>query len=199
MHFQTTSNDRHKISHQHTHTHLLFPKYRIAKLKVNSDVLTNNKTKNNKKDFNELILNEKDTSYIITSNNFSIVIAKTDGALHSFIFDNQEQIFSPLLPNYSRPRTDNDRRGWKPHKKMKEWYHPELKLENIKVEKIDRGQIKFQSSYSLIKAAKSDLLELLVIDFAFLAIQAFVQSPTIRIGFSMIVYAERVSALVNFL
>jgi len=54
-----------------------------------------------------------------------------------------------LLPRFSRPATDNDHRGWKADVKLKDWYQPDLKLENIFAEN-QKGIIKIKSDYSLI-------------------------------------------------
>ena len=59
-------------------------------------------------------------------------------------------IVKPLLPHFSRPLTDNDRRAWKPQIKMKQWYEPGLKLQSISTEMSVPGIIKVISNYTLI-------------------------------------------------
>jgi beta-galactosidase len=72
---------------------------------------------------------EKDNRYTITGKNFQIGIDKANGGLASYIWNGEEQVVQPLLPHFSRPVTDNDHRGWKADKKLKEWYQPELKVQ----------------------------------------------------------------------
>jgi beta-galactosidase len=71
-------------------------------------------------------------SYIFAGKNFQIAISKTNGALTSYKWNGKEQIIQPLLPHFRRPLTDNDRRGWKPDKKLHQWYDADLKLTAIK-------------------------------------------------------------------
>jgi beta-galactosidase len=59
-------------------------------------------------------------------------------------------ISNALLPHFTRPLTDNDRRGWKPHRKLKQWYEAEIKLKSVDLEKNKEGSVKFISNYSLI-------------------------------------------------
>ena len=80
-----------------------------------------------------MTLDTSQRDYIIQGRRFQIGIDKNNGALVSYINQGKEQIFSPLLPHFSRPLTDNDQRGWKPHIKLKEWYHVQLKPEQITV------------------------------------------------------------------
>lgn len=40
----------------------------------------------------------------------------------------------PLLPHFTRPLTDNDRRGWKPQKIMAQWYTDSPVLKTISLE-----------------------------------------------------------------
>ncbi len=109
---------------------------------------------NNKK-FPDLALTEKDDSFLISGKNFNINFDKSNGALSSFIWDGKEQIFSPLLPNSTRPLTDNDERGWRPQRILEEWYSPNLKLENITTDQPKSGLIKISSIYSLIDGKAS--------------------------------------------
>lgn len=101
--------------------------------------------------FPRLSLIEKDTVYQISGKRFNISFSKKDGALCSFRQNNKEQIYRPLLPHFSRPLTDNDKRGWKPNKKLKCWYNPELKLQDVAIDSTQPGIIKIKSNYSLIE------------------------------------------------
>ncbi|MGZ3949508.1 MAG: beta-galactosidase small subunit family protein, partial [Flavisolibacter sp.] len=88
-------------------------------------------------------------SVVMKGKDFEITIDKANGALTSYTLNGKEQLFKPLLPHFTRPLTDNDRRGWKPDKKLRQWYEAELKLEGISVTSgISESQI--TSKYSLI-------------------------------------------------
>ena len=108
------------------------------------------RVKNNQKIFSPLTVIEKDSGYVLSGKDFQITVGKTNGALISYLCKGKEQIYSPLLPHFTRPLTDNDRRGWKPQKKLKEWYNVELKLQNILVDKSQKGIVKIVSNYTLI-------------------------------------------------
>ena len=106
----------------------------------------------------KLSMKESANSYVFTGNNFSITLNKTHGALTSYLFDGKEQIFKPLLPHFTRPLTDNDRRGWKSFKKLKQWYEADLKLVNTSLGKYDGmngSGIVISSQYSLINDSAS--------------------------------------------
>jgi beta-galactosidase len=93
---------------------------------------------------------DKPTGYTITGKGFNVTIDKTNGALSSYLLDGKEQVFSPLLPHFSRPATDNDHRGWKADVKLHVWYQPNLKLTGITTDQSQKGIIKIKSNYSLI-------------------------------------------------
>ena len=97
-----------------------------------------------------LSLIDSEKFYSVTGKTFQLKIEKDAGALSSYIRDNTELIFKPLLPHFSRPLTDNDRRGWKPQEKLKEWYHPDLQLNHMKIDQPGRGMVKITSYYTLI-------------------------------------------------
>ena len=77
----------------------------------------------------------------VVGNNFKIQFSKASGGLISYIKNNKESIYSPLLPHFSRPLTDNDRRGWKPQRKLKQWYNVALKVTLVEVTQPDKGII----------------------------------------------------------
>lgn len=95
-------------------------------------------------------VSESNTEFKIEGKSFDIAISKVNGALSSYIFNGEEQIFAPLLPNFVRPLTDNDRRGWKSHKILKPWYKAGPKLTGITMDKTG-AQIKISSDYEVIK------------------------------------------------
>src|SRR4029078_8675257 len=53
----------------------------------------------------------------------------------------------PLLPHFKRPLTDNDKRGWKPNRKLHQWYDAELKLITVTAAE---NPVVISSTYSLI-------------------------------------------------
>jgi beta-galactosidase len=62
-------------------------------------------------------------NYVAAGKDFKVVIHKKNGALTSFQFRGEELVYSPLLPHFTRPLTDNDRRGWKAQQKLGVWYN----------------------------------------------------------------------------
>ncbi|WP_461451566.1 glycoside hydrolase family 2 TIM barrel-domain containing protein [Mucilaginibacter sp.] len=106
--------------------------------------------KNNEKNYPAISLNNNPDAYVMSGGNFKISISKTNGALTSYLINNQEQIFAPLLPHFTRPLTDNDLRGWKSYKKLKSWYKDSVMLKNVSVLKINSSLIKIISNYTLI-------------------------------------------------
>jgi len=85
--------------------------------------------------------------------NFEIGISKKNGALISYKWKGKEQIFAPLLPHFTRPLTDNDKRGWKSNKKLRQWYANDLKFLSGTAAKFDNKNgsgLLITSEYSLI-------------------------------------------------
>lgn len=99
---------------------------------------------------------ESKNEIIVTGKNFRIVINKSNGALTSFVYDNYEYIKMPLIPNFTRPLTDNDRRGWKPHIKLKEWYEITPEVKNISLINYKNDSIRIDVLFNLI-AEKAQL------------------------------------------
>jgi beta-galactosidase len=97
-------------------------------------------------------------NHIINGKNFQITVSSKTGGLSSYKLNGKEQIFAPLLPHFKRPLTDNDRRGWKPNRKLKQWYEPNLKLVNCSWQAVDdktRSGVVVTSDYSLINDSAS--------------------------------------------
>jgi beta-galactosidase len=86
-----------------------------------------------------LIFTEDNTTIQLKGKDFTIAFAKTNGALSSYIQNGKETIKTPLLPHFTRPQTDNDKRGWKTHRVLKQWHEAVPKL-------IDLGTGKFEGS-----------------------------------------------------
>ena len=99
---------------------------------------------------NNLYIDSSGTSYQVNGNDFAITISKANGALSSYLKSGTEQIFKPLLPHFSRPLTDNDKRGWKANKKLKPWYEVQLKLLKITTNVLQKDIVRINSYYSLV-------------------------------------------------
>ncbi len=91
-----------------------------------------------------------DSTLTVNGDNFSIVFNTKTGALTQYTTDNKTLINTPFLPHFTRPLTDNDRRGWKPNKLLKQWYEAEPVLEDFKIDK-DDNLLKICSKYQIIK------------------------------------------------
>jgi beta-galactosidase len=100
-------------------------------------------------------LEELTNGWKIKGKNFEIRIDKSNGGLSSYKWNGEEQIVNPFLPHFKRPLTDNDRRGWKPNKKLQQWYEPGLTVKNISAKAFSDGIIKITSDYSLIHDSAS--------------------------------------------
>lgn len=100
----------------------------------------------------ELSMNENDSLTSILGLNFQIVFAKANGALISYKKGREEYVFSPLLPHFTRPFTDNDRKGWKPQKVLKPWYEATLQLQSTESFRNEMGVL-VKSAYTLIDEA----------------------------------------------
>lgn len=101
-----------------------------------------------------LTSSETETDFQVNGEGFEISINKGSGALSSYLYKGQEQIFSSLLPNFTRPLTDNDRKGWKPQRMLKPWYEAELELSSVKTGQ-QGNAVTITSTYSLIEGAAS--------------------------------------------
>ncbi|WP_296686675.1 glycoside hydrolase family 2 TIM barrel-domain containing protein [Flavobacterium sp.] len=95
-------------------------------------------------------VSESDSEFKIKGKKFDITISKENGALKSYVFNGEEQLYAPLLPNFVRPLTDNDKRGWKAHKVLKQWYQATPQLKAVQMSQLDHA-IKITSDYEIIK------------------------------------------------
>jgi len=93
---------------------------------------------------------ETDSEFKISGKGYQISISKKNGALTSYKLNNEEQVFAPLLPNFTRPMTDNDRKGWKPNKVLKQWYNNLPKAVNTKMG-IGINEVTISSDYEVVK------------------------------------------------
>ncbi len=100
---------------------------------------------------NGLSFTQSLNNIVIRGKNFTAKIGNVfDEGLYSFVVDGKEQIYKSLLPNFKRPLTDNDKRGWKPQRKLKQWYEYELKSTGTAAEKDEYGRVIVTANFSLI-------------------------------------------------
>ncbi|GAB2823826.1 glycoside hydrolase family 2 TIM barrel-domain containing protein [Ferruginibacter profundus] len=87
----------------------------------------------------------------IKGNNFSLFFSTLDGGgLSSYTYKGAEQIQQVLLPHFTRPLTDNDKRGWKAQRKLQQWYTATLKAGAMTVTKNGNGTLTVSTVFSLI-------------------------------------------------
>lgn len=102
---------------------------------------------------------------IYSGANFEIGISKQNGALVSYKWKGQQQISAALLPHFTRPLTDNDKRGWKSNKKLKQWYQNDLKFLSSSASKFEGpsgAALKISSTYSLINDSAKVIVSYLI-------------------------------------
>jgi len=107
-------------------------------------------TKKDPEIYPDLFVEDLDSTWQIKGKDFHAAFSKQNGALISYTLKGTEQLYAPLLPHFTRPATDNDRRGWKPHVKLKEWYNPDMELAEIKAQKTKKGMAEIVTIHSLI-------------------------------------------------
>ncbi|MCU7551914.1 DUF4981 domain-containing protein [Chitinophagaceae bacterium LB-8] len=111
--------------------------------------------KGNRSSYPALAIREEGKGYVVNGKDFSVTIDKTNGALSSYVWKGQEQVAQPLTPHFTRPLTDNDRRGWKAQRKLKQWFEPGMKLKSVTALDGGKGIVKVTSNYSLINDSAS--------------------------------------------
>jgi len=68
-------------------------------------------------------------NYVMQKNGTRISVTTTgNGGLHAYVVNGKNIIQQPLVPHFTRPLTDNDRRGWKPQRKLKQWYESKPRM-----------------------------------------------------------------------
>ncbi len=98
----------------------------------------------------KLELKPENDQVLVAGKGFQIIFDKKNGAMSSYRSGGKEQIVRPLLPNFVRPLTDNDRRGWKAQKKLKEWYESKPELASFSIAKDKKGNLVVYTVYRLI-------------------------------------------------
>lgn len=76
-------------------------------------------------------VSEQNGQKVFNGKDFNIAIDNSNGALVSYQWKGKELLAKPLLPHFTRPLTDNDRRGWKANKKLKQWYQAGPKMVSV--------------------------------------------------------------------
>lgn len=97
----------------------------------------------------KLVIRQFGDVFLVEGKDFQIRFDKRSGALSSYISGGKDQVVRPLLPDFTRPLTDNDRRGWKAQEKLKEWYESKSELKDFTMRKELSGEVKAQSIYRL--------------------------------------------------
>lgn len=92
-----------------------------------------------------------DKEVAVTGSNFVVVFDKSNGALTSYKVSGSEQIGKAFLPNFVRPLTDNDKRGWKSNRVLKQWYTAKPVLLNIETGNTPEGLPFVRSKYEVVK------------------------------------------------
>lgn len=94
---------------------------------------------------------ETDEDIQVAGKDFTLKIKRTgSGGLYSYIYKGKEQLAKPFIPHFTRPLTDNDKRGWKPNRTLKQWYDAEIKVSDV-VQGVDKnGQPAIITNYKLI-------------------------------------------------
>ncbi len=96
-------------------------------------------------------MTSSENDIIIKAKDYTAIVKKTGlGGLTSLVYKGEETVFQPLLPDFTRPLTDNDRRGWKPQRKLKQWYESGIKLISTTTSESADQEPQIKAQYSLI-------------------------------------------------
>ena len=111
------------------------------------------------KGFSELTISENEKLLTINGKSFQIEFTKESGQLTSYQFNDTELIAMPLVPNFWRPTTDNDRGGGRTPETLGIWKDAgkNVVLKNWKKEEIENGSLKITSEYRL-ENTKGDII-----------------------------------------
>jgi beta-galactosidase len=96
-------------------------------------------------------LEENDAAWVASGSSFRVRFSKSSGSPESWESARGQLLFSPLLPNFTRALTDNDRRGWKPHRKLASWFRAEPLLLEMSARKTSPGRAEIRSVYQVIE------------------------------------------------
>ena len=106
--------------------------------------------KKSKSSVASLKLQRSDKDFTVIAGQTKLVVGNTGrGGLLSLQYKGKELLEQPLLPDFTRPLTDNDRRGWKPQRKLKQWYEavPQL-VKTVATE--SKQEIRIIAEYTML-------------------------------------------------
>lgn len=96
-------------------------------------------------------ISSNDSEVRIKAADYTAVVKKIGiGGISSIVYKGKETIVQPLIPDFTRPLTDNDRRGWKPQRKLRQWYESGMKLINTRTGESEDQEAQVINEYSLI-------------------------------------------------
>lgn len=95
----------------------------------------------------EVAIANIDSLYRIDGKEFTAEFNKNTGSLTKLTYKGDAVITKDLIPNFLRPATDNDRRGWKPQNKLKYWYNP-VELVSFRTKK-EHAAVVVESNYAM--------------------------------------------------
>ena len=98
-----------------------------------------------------LAYTDADQAITIEGKNFTVRFGKQHSGLASYKYNGKEILQSALIPHFTRPLTDNDKRGWKPQKKLKQWYDTVYTQQPTTVTKGKNGNLLVHTSYAFIR------------------------------------------------
>lgn len=96
-------------------------------------------------------LEENPASWMVSGKDFKANFGKQNGALNLYIHRSDTIIVHALLPVFTRPLTDNDKKGWKPRLKLKEWYEAASTLLSMEAHTTENHEVLISSAYTLIE------------------------------------------------
>lgn len=112
---------------------------------------------------------------LVIGKDFKVTFDQKSGALTSYIVKGVEQVYAPLKLNFTRPLTDNDRKGWKPHELLKSWYEAVPELVDLKQRTADQA-VEVSAQYRVIKDSATVELKYLIYPDAVVQVQYDLQA-----------------------
>jgi beta-galactosidase len=93
-------------------------------------------------------IDDSGNNVVISGKGFKAEISKTSGLLVSYEKDGNQLIKSPLKPNFWRPLTDNDERGWKAERLIGVWedMHNKLAVKSVNIDS-DKASVKAELNF----------------------------------------------------
>jgi beta-galactosidase len=101
-------------------------------------------------DMPALELDETSEAFMVKGEGFTVRVGKDSGAIESYEFHGKELIASPLIPNFWRPTTDNDKGNFMAQR-LGVWRDagPERKVGGVEAERQGEQAVKITSSATL--------------------------------------------------